>query len=190
MLQGLYMRNGILLGVFFLSQFAHSQQVRLKTNREYFASMEASTNVDGRNQLIRSYYIDRNSTLPQTGKLNELSTLGLATALGLSSLFCDKMINVDSMEMNTANRWVHSSIDFELSPDQAFSPSIKKEILNTYAELFWQRKLTAEELTIFELMMDDFTANLPKAPASTKLTLVSTCAVFSTSIESLIALSI
>jgi hypothetical protein len=167
------------LGVFISVEAIAS--LKFKNYREIVNSFETATNISRRNSAINRYYNERSSTLPQNGKFEELDSTALGTITGLASIFCQQMVEKDSLLSVPSQRWAHQNIDFSRPPQESLTPEIRSQIVNSYAELFWIRGALPQELENLNLFIAEMSQN-----KSLIETLTLTCTIVGTSLESLV----
>ena len=165
-----------LLYAFFINvtllQQIHSQVLGVRRAEEMLLTFESLTNVTRLEARIRSFYNSHNLSLPQTGKMEEYNASAILAAIGLSSNFCEAMIERD-MTLDPADSWAHRNTD--LKKDILLWDVLDIEnLISEYAEVFWGKDVDEEELKMLVSLFETYRLGSPNATKMT--TLVGVCA--------------
>ncbi len=151
---------------------------RLKTFREFPGSLEAVTGSSSRQVEIFEYFKGNQNRLPQTGQKSEFTLSFILAELSYSSFFCQAMILRDQ-KLPPEERWAHRKIDWKVNP-MNWSESLRKSILDEYAQLFWQRSLTVDESFALETTWSSLILQVSNRKESSADALIGLCVTFLT----------
>jgi hypothetical protein len=177
-MMNLIFKIGLILGLGTAPALA-VENVEIQNVLQIPPGLQDITNVSSREDNILNYYMERRQSFPKAGVLIEVTQPFLTSLVSYSGLYCEKMIQRDAV-LAAHQRWAHQSILFDKPPQQWTQASIDAQ-LHQYAEMFWQRDLTAEEYALMNDLTHQLSTDLPNKLESDTLLLMSVCAVFGSS---------
>jgi hypothetical protein len=156
----------------------------LKNFRQLNSSLSNVTGVSTADPDVATTFSSVRTRLPQTGAVEEMSSPMLMGMFSLAGIYCRKMINDDSTKPVPIRR-VHHDVDF--SPGmRRLTQDMRMSVIDEYANLFWQRSLSAEETQLMYQAMDASTVNQSLSLPDRISLLLTTCTIFGSSLEFMI----
>ncbi len=154
--------------------------LQVKNFKELYSAYSVVTNVSLKDPVVHETYLSARTRLPKYGDVEEVSSPMLMAVSALGGAFCQQMIEFDA-KRDPVLRWAHKGFDF--SPDKVVaSEQQRRAVIDTYAELFWQRSPTPEEeQSLLTAMGND--ATKPLTLAARKQLLMVACSAVASSFE-------
>ncbi len=160
------------LAVLFFANTAGAD-LGIKNYRQLYSSMAVVTGVPKDNRTTAAYFSTAYRRLSENGNVSGVTAPLLLTTTVLASRFCKEMIQMDSLKAS-GQRMAHGSVDFTKGPG-SLSAEAQKDILTSYAYLFWGLEPTASELSIGLTTLNEAKQGQPETPDSLKKVLMAAC---------------
>ncbi len=163
-------------------EISQAREVSIKNHREIYESMKAQMSVTPKpGDELATAYESVQETLPTLGTVDEYNASMLWSLVRLASDFCRARITLDA-KAEPAQRWLHKMVSFSKAP--SFVPA--KDVIQDYAQVFWQRTGTEKEAKEIEAFSEGLVMELPQTAAGTLSLLNALCTVMGTSTASVI----
>ncbi len=157
-----------------------SPTLALKNYRELFGALQTATRVDPSVSEIANYYTQVMAQLPRSGTLVEFNSQSLIASVGLSSVFCKRLIYQDS-SLNVPKSGLNKGIDFMKPVSQVTDTKIT-DLVKNYSNAFLQRDATAsEQTTLVDLFKSQGSSDA--TPNGTKKAVLAVCTSIASSFE-------
>lgn len=156
----------------------------LKNFREVNAFFANATGISPTQNDIKSAYAGAKARLPLRGQVSEFSSPAVLASIELGGAYCLALINKDK-NTAAANRRAHRAIDFTKKPADLKDEDLKSTV-EIYANMFWERDLSADEEAAFQSAFTNLKKSSPATAAGTSQLLTVLCNQVATSLEALI----
>lgn len=164
-----------------LSGTAAQAEIGIKNFRQIIQSFSSLTAVPLTDTDVKATIDETQSRLPKFGRPDEVNSAMLLAMTSLSGIFCQKMIQSDSVK-TVDQRRVHKMVDFTKIPS-TYNDDARKAIMEEYAQLFWGRSASEMEKTALIKTFQDMQTSAGDTVDGLKKALKATCTVVGSSQE-------
>jgi hypothetical protein len=173
------------LGLALLCSGTGYADVAVKDFRQIIASYYAVTGVSRADAGLRELVTRLQTRLPMHGTVEEISNPAVLALTEIAGAFCTRVIQNDAAISDPASRRIHRSVDFRLAP-RSIPAATRAAVLRDYAQMFWQREATAEELSHLTELFEESAQAAPQTATGTLLALKTVCTTVASSLSFLV----
>ena len=138
------------------------------------ASMAAATTVDPSIGEINTFYTNSKTRFSLDGQIGATSASSMLATTSLAGFYCKNLVTKEQGIADTAARIFYGNINFAQTNTQ-LSAAVRTAVFQKYADRFWRRAATADEISILNTLVDEAMLGVTASTAQLRNALILSC---------------